>query len=377
MKPDNKIYLIILQLKRKADKYRPAKDETIEADHVVYGKSCDIKGALGACTPSAQVETILGCTRGKIYKRKPCSQYITKYLFDKNDRLIAITSNERCDFQRTVIVYEDDVIYAFEWSNMCGDMNLDCITVCTYSADLCTSCFIVETSINTTSFIHHEFFEYENNDVVRTVIVYDYYIHQAITKKTDQLFDEWDFHKSIQPLYAGITPFEYSLTKKQSEDLIPFLSYTPSIKGSNVSSHQKGKISLQKELRKWLVEHTSKEMPIEELILSFRQMLDETDRENEQLLFETGSGILSDKEVFFFRLVRQIPDSDGEFIQLELVVFFRTDMVISAECEWFDAADDGDLTYLDKFVEYIQHCSAYQVFRNKKVFSVKTHLDKT
>ncbi|MBQ5967967.1 MAG: hypothetical protein IJL60_09380 [Clostridiales bacterium] len=41
---------------------------------------------------------------------------MTSYYLDADDRLIAISSKEQIDYHRTVIDYEEDVTYAFEWS---------------------------------------------------------------------------------------------------------------------------------------------------------------------------------------------------------------------------------------------------------------------
>lgn len=61
---------IIRELKTKAGAFRPGKEE-IAADHVVCGKACDVISALGFFTPSANDLTVHGCSRRKIYKKRP------------------------------------------------------------------------------------------------------------------------------------------------------------------------------------------------------------------------------------------------------------------------------------------------------------------
>ena len=68
---------IIRELKKKAEAFRPEKDEVIAADHVVCGKACDVIGALGFFTPSANDLTVHGCSRGKIYKKTPPNEFVT------------------------------------------------------------------------------------------------------------------------------------------------------------------------------------------------------------------------------------------------------------------------------------------------------------
>ena len=88
---------IIRELKKKAGAFRPGKEE-IAADHVVCGKECDVTGALGFFTPSANDLTVHGCSRGKIYKKTPSNEFVTSYYLDVDNRLIAISSKEQIDY---------------------------------------------------------------------------------------------------------------------------------------------------------------------------------------------------------------------------------------------------------------------------------------
>ena len=372
---------IIRELKEKAKAFCPCKDEAIAADHVVCGKSCDLKGALGFYTPSAWDQTVQGCSRGKIYKRTSPNEFVTRYYFDADDRLIAISNKEHVDQQRTVIDYEDDVIYAFEWTLSDDQEKLSCVTVCGYDSGRVRSCLTLETTVNTITFVNHEFFEYDAEGVVSKVKTYTYYLRhdeQESQGKTVLFPEDWDFKTPSDKLYAGVKPYiEHQFTQSEAEELMPFL--TKKLGSAKVAPPQKKALSLssQKPLYNRLAKDVSKDMSLDELILAFRKMLDPASRKDELLLFELISEDIEDKPMCFFRLVRQIPDGAGEFIQMELRIDFESSEKYPLESEWFQASGEEDTTYLDEFVDYIRKTSAYQALRERKVFDVKASLDRT
>lgn len=94
---------------------------------------------------------------------------MTSYYLDADDRLIAISSKEQIDHHRTVIDYEEDITYAFEWSLSEEGTALDCVTVCGYDFGRVTSCLTVLTSISQISAVYYiengEYFCYGVNFV--------------------------------------------------------------------------------------------------------------------------------------------------------------------------------------------------------------------
>lgn len=376
---------IIRGLKKKAEAFRPGKDEVIAADHVVCGKACDVTGALGFFTPSANDLTVHGCSRGKIYKKTPPNESVTSYYLDADDRLIAISSKEQIDDHRTVIDYEEDVTYAFEWSLEEDQEDLECVTVCGYDSGRVTSCLTVLTTVSEISSVYHELFFYDEKSVVRNVKEYMYLVKHDDIKgiefpKMEEVLlpEDWDFKTVSDELYENVKPYiEHEFTRAEAEVLMPFLLQKP---GSAKSASPKKKalsLSSQKPLHSSLAKSVSKEMSLDELILSFRQMLDSSSRKEEMLLFESISETREETPLCSFRLVRQIPDGAGEFIQLELAIDIETAEKYPLESEWFQASKEGDKAYLDDFVDYIRKTSSFQALRDRRVYNVNVELCRT
>ena len=384
---DKTINQIIDELKEKAEAFHPCKDEAVSADHVVYGSACDLWGALGFFTPSSHDVTVIGCSRGKIYKKTPKNEYVTCYYLDADDRLIAISGKEHIDEHRTVIDYEDDVIYAFEWSMSEDREELECVTVCGCISGLVNSCLTIYTTVKTISVIYHDLYEYDAEGIVCKVKSYEYHVlHEGapeLPAEDPGLFPEdWDF-RTTDKLYSKMKPdIEHEFTGSEAEKLMPFL--TEKLGCAKPVTGKKSALSLstQRPLYNALAESVSEEMSLDELICSFRKMLDSASRKDELLLFEAACENDADKQQCSLRLVRQIPDGAGEFIQLELTIDMEpADMAASVEfspeSEWFQASDDDDTTYRDKFIDHIRKSSAYQKLRDHKVHNAKAHLDRT
>ena len=373
---------IILELKKKAGAFRPGKDEAIAADRVICGRACDLKGALGYFTPSAFDLTVHGCSRGKIYKKTPPNEFVTRYYLDADSRLVAISNKEYIDHHRAVIDYEEDVTYAFEWSLPETGAHLESVTVCGYDSGLVTSCLAIETSVSRISFVHHELFEYDEEGVVRKVKAYVYYVHHgddggSWAASEVHIPNDWDFKTISDKLYADVKPYiEHDFTQAEAEQLMPFL--TDKLGSAKPVSQKKTALPLssQKPLRDSLAKAVSKKMTLDELILSFCKMLDSADRKDEALLFEVVSENKASKQLCSFRLVRQIPDGAGEFIQLELVIDIEAPEEYPLESEWFESSGNGTI-YLDEFIDYIRGSSAFKDLRDHKAVDVKVRVYRT
>ena len=94
-------------------------------------------------------------------------------------------------------------------------------------------------------------------------------------------------------------------------------------------------------------------------------------------IFESISETKGDTPLCSFRLVRQIPDGAGEFIQLELAIDIETAEKYPLESEWFQASKEGDTAYLDDFVDYIRKTSSFQALRDRRVYNVNVELCRT
>lgn len=73
-------------------------------------------------------------------------------------------------------------------------------------------------------------------------------------------------------------------------------------------------------------------MKLEELVDSFEKMCQRPiDTDDELLLYETGTFSFMGPSYFYFSLVRQFPDGEGEYYQIHLDVLYEP----SKKCENF------------------------------------------
>ena len=83
----------------------------------------------------------------------------------------------------------------------------------------------------------------------------------------------------------------------------------------NMESETDMKNNSLKVCEDYLKKEISNEMPLESIVNVFEKMC-EIPADDEMILFETGTFPFTGKSQFYFSLVRQIPDGEGEYIQL-------------------------------------------------------------
>ncbi len=127
------------------------------------------------------------------------------------------------------------------------------------------------------------------------------------------------------------------------------------------------------ELLKCLKTEMGRKRKVAKLVDAFENMCKiSTDSEEEMLLFETGIFDFTGEGMFYFSLVRQFPNGEGEYFQLHLDVMYQPDQENSRFCEsiW-----DEDLE--ENFFDFVRNSEAYQLLRDRSAKKVHVYLDET
>lgn len=94
--------------------------------------------------------------------------------------------------------------------------------------------------------------------------------------------------------------------------------------------------------------------------------------EEELLLTEYGVYDFTGEELFYFDLVRQYPDGEGEYYQLRVSLMFSPDEV-NRELQDTLWSDDTN----ENFFEYIRKSSGYEYAKNHTIKSIDIRIDQT
>ena len=124
-------------------------------------------------------------------------------------------------------------------------------------------------------------------------------------------------------------------------------------------------------LLNFLKDNISTNNTLDEIIDVFEEMCN-TPIQEELLLLEYGVYDFTGEDLFYFDLVRQYPDCDGEYYQLRVSLMFTPDK------EAFDLedtlwSDDTD----ENFFNYIRSSSGYEYVKKKQIKSVDIRIDQT
>lgn len=121
----------------------------------------------------------------------------------------------------------------------------------------------------------------------------------------------------------------------------------------------------------FLNENISKNNTVDEIIDVFEEMC-RISIEDELLLLEYGVYDFTGEELFYFDLVRQYPDGDGEYYQLRVSLMFTPDKENSKlnDTLWSDDVDEN-------FFDYIRKSSGYMYAKNNSIKSIDIRIDRT
>lgn len=140
--------------------------------------------------------------------------------------------------------------------------------------------------------------------------------------------------------------------------------------GRNFNSNLNGEVK-NMELLEYLNNNISDENSLDEIINVFDEMC-KTPIEEDLLLNEYGVYNFTGEDLFYYDLVRQFPDGEGEYYQLRVSIMFIPDeenRSLQATL-WSNDTDEN-------FFEYIRRSSGYNYAKNHKISSVEILLDQT
>lgn len=124
-------------------------------------------------------------------------------------------------------------------------------------------------------------------------------------------------------------------------------------------------------LLNFLKENISNDNTVDEIINVFEEMC-KTPIEEDLLLTEYGVYDFTGEELFYFDLVRQYPDGEGEYYQLRVSLMFSPDEV-NRELQDTLWSDDTN----ENFFEYIRKSSGYDYAKNHTIKSIDIRIDQT
>ena len=121
----------------------------------------------------------------------------------------------------------------------------------------------------------------------------------------------------------------------------------------------------------FLKENISANNSVDEIVAVFEEMC-KTPIEEDLLLLEYGVYDFTGKDMFYFDLVRQYPDGDGEYYQLRVSMIFAPDKENKKlnDTLWSDDTDEY-------FFDYIRKSSGYNYAQNHQIKDVDIRIDQT
>lgn len=124
-------------------------------------------------------------------------------------------------------------------------------------------------------------------------------------------------------------------------------------------------------LLEFLNNNISDDNTIDEIIDVFEKMC-KTPVKEDLILLEYGVYNFTGEDLFYFDLVRQYPDGEGEYYQLRVSLMFSPDEenLYLNDTLWSDDVDKN-------FFEYIRESSGYDYAKNHTFKSVDIRIDQT
>lgn len=115
---------------------------------------------------------------------------------------------------------------------------------------------------------------------------------------------------------------------------------------------------------------------LEELIAAFESMckvpIEGTEKEQEMILFETGTFDFTGEPLFYFSLVRQYPNEEEEFCQIHMDIHYKPD---EANQRFSASVWDADIE--EDIFDYVRKSEVYSVLASKSIYKVDVYMDET
>ena len=124
-------------------------------------------------------------------------------------------------------------------------------------------------------------------------------------------------------------------------------------------------------LLKFLKKNISINNTVDEIIDVFEEMC-KTPIEDDLLLHEYGVYDFTGEELFYYDLIRQYPDGEGEYYQLCVSLMFAPDEENQCleDSFWSDETDEN-------FFDYIRKSPAYDYVKNHNIKAIDITIDET
>ena len=121
----------------------------------------------------------------------------------------------------------------------------------------------------------------------------------------------------------------------------------------------------------FLKKNISENSTVDEIIDVFEEMC-ETPIEEDLLLLEYGVFDFGEGELFYFDLVRQYPDGEGEYYQLRVSLTYAPD---DENVKLNDILWSDDIS--EDFFDYIRRSSGYKYAKDHKFKAIDIRIDQT
>ena len=130
------------------------------------------------------------------------------------------------------------------------------------------------------------------------------------------------------------------------------------------------------QLLQTLITETNNKTTLPDLLTAFESMcripIEGVSKEEEMILFETGTFSFSGEPLFYFSLVRQFPNEEEEFCQIHLDIQY----ILSDINRAFGASVwDEDLS--EDIFEYIRKSEAYLALSEEEIYNIDVYMDET
>ncbi len=126
----------------------------------------------------------------------------------------------------------------------------------------------------------------------------------------------------------------------------------------------------------FLQQETEGESTLPILVDAFERMcqmpIEGAKKEEEMILFETGTFSFTGQPMFYFSLVRQYPGQEEEYCQLHMEIQY-----VSSELNSTFSETIWDMDIKENIFEYVRASQSYMALHNETIAKVSIYMDET
>lgn len=370
------------------------REETVKKiDHERYATEMALpRGIL--CPGKMAVLTIGNIKRGKFVKKCVNPGYI--YGYDKKDNLIFSDSISGRIRDREYIFWEDSVtqVGVKYWGE---DRELEEITETRYDeqgkiasylygsfdyngkvSDIVLEKYLYEENKAYVTFINSHIFDESLDDMFSNIVKDDF---------EDEYEDDFTVKDYIDGTHIvlymdnnGLVTKYTTCTDMNPKEVIECVpKYKLVVSGNPLQeaddpgceTHLEKKKSM--DILKYFKAEAADKQKLPELVDAFEKMCQiPIESEKEMLLFETGVYKFTGAPLFYFSLVRQFPNEEGEYYQLHLDVMYQPDEENSS---FFSTVWNEDID--GNFFDFVRKTDDYLAVKNDEILKIEVYMDET